>query len=647
MPVYLLHGFRWPRPLIRIHIILQNLDDAAAEWLVAPGTTETMLENFHETFPDTMKHLPNLRFVEQYDPNDMSSLSQPYAYVADIVEEVKLGLDVDEVRGKEVSDEQTKALAAVRDKLAPEVPVGWYVVVCGDEERLATGNEDEAEGEAVEDGQVEDQDVREEETARVSSVVTTKSIGVANGASDNAERTSKASTTADEKKEASTVQASTVQASTVQASTVEPEPKGLRKFFRRKSRATLQNGGSTPPGGVHGREGSLLQVNIPDCKSLQVEMPEMSESISELSTRPPSRAAEWQLAGPTPAAKTTTTSQDQSPQTNNASQGQSPETNNASQAQVPQTNHASQGQNPQIKSPTEPKPGRTSMQRLMNRRSAPRKSSPLAQSPIKRPKTPTDTAQGPLKEQKTLGKSESFVEVIALNPITATPASQLIHNYNTSATLSPRPTSFSQPRSSFSQPRSSFSQPRSSFSQPRSSTSTPPVSSTFLPPRSSTSTPPVSSTFPPPRSSTSTPPVGSSLSPPHSRTSTPPVGSSLSPPHSRTSTPPASSNLSPPRSSTSTPTVSSRNEQPQYQAYRAHSGTSTPTSAIAGPIVYQPYGKIVDTEAGPSSETGTSPSEHQYRAFSPFQKTRQYSGREVQSFDMVAHSIENAIQAMR
>ncbi|SMR53840.1 unnamed protein product [Zymoseptoria tritici ST99CH_1E4] len=612
MPVYLLHGFRWPRPLIRIHIILQNLDDAAAEWLVAPGTTETMLENFHETFPDTMKHLPNLRFVEQYDPNDMSSLSQPYAYVADIVEEVKLGLDVDEVRGKEVSDEQTKALAAVRDKLAPEVPVGWYVVVCGDEERLAPGNEDEAEEEAVEAGQVEGQEVKEEETARESSVATTKSFGVANSASGDAERTSKASTTADEKK----------QASTVQASTVEPEPKGLRKFFRRKSRATLQNLGSPPPGGVHGREGSLLQVNIPDCKSLQVEMPEMSESISELSTRPPTRAAEWQLADPKPAAKTTTTPQDESPQTNNASQGQSPETNNASHAQVPQTNHASQGQGPQIKSPTEPKPGRTSMQRLMNRRSAPRKSSPLAQSPIKRPKTPTDTAQGPIKEQKILGKSESLVEVIAINPIIATPASQLIHNYNTSATLSPRPTSFSQPRSSFSQPRSSFSQPRSSFSQPRSS---------FSQPRSSTSTPPVSSTFPPPRSSTSTPPVGSSLSPPHSRTSTPPV----------------SSNLSPPRSSTSTPTVSSRNEQPQYQAYRAHSGTSTPISAIAGPIVYQPSGKIVDTVAGSSSETGTSSSEQQYRAFSPFQKTRQYSGREVQNFDMVAHSIENAIQAMR
>lgn len=139
MPVYLLHGFRWPRPLIRIHIILQNLDDAAAEWLVAPGTTSTILENFHELFPDAMQHLPMLRLIEQYDPNDTSSNSgsQPYAYVADIVEEIKLGIDVEEARSKGVGNEQWTAMMELRDRLAPEGKVGWYVVVCGDEERWA------------------------------------------------------------------------------------------------------------------------------------------------------------------------------------------------------------------------------------------------------------------------------------------------------------------------------------------------------------------------------------------------------------------------------------------------------------------------------------------------------------------------------
>jgi hypothetical protein len=139
MPVYLLHGFRWPRPLIRIHIILQNLDDAAAEWLVAPPTTSTLLRNFKQLYPDLMKSLPSLRFYEQYDPQDISaaSKSQPYAYVADIAEEIKLGAEVDAIRGRGVSNDQWASLMELRDKLAPDEKVSWYIVVCGDEERWA------------------------------------------------------------------------------------------------------------------------------------------------------------------------------------------------------------------------------------------------------------------------------------------------------------------------------------------------------------------------------------------------------------------------------------------------------------------------------------------------------------------------------
>lgn len=137
MPVYLLHGFRWPRPLIRIHIILQNLDDAAAEWIVAPATTETLRYNFEELYPEAMQHLESLRFIEQYDPEDLRAASQPYAYVADVVHEIRLGVDVEEVRGKGVTNEQWGSMLELRDKLAPEEKVGWFVVVCGDEERHA------------------------------------------------------------------------------------------------------------------------------------------------------------------------------------------------------------------------------------------------------------------------------------------------------------------------------------------------------------------------------------------------------------------------------------------------------------------------------------------------------------------------------
>lgn len=102
------------------------------------------MTNFRELFPESMPHLPALRFVEQYDPNDLSaaSLSQPYAYVADIIEEVKLGLDVDDVRGRGVNNEQWGALMELRDRLAPDEKVGWWIVVCGDEERWAPPTND-------------------------------------------------------------------------------------------------------------------------------------------------------------------------------------------------------------------------------------------------------------------------------------------------------------------------------------------------------------------------------------------------------------------------------------------------------------------------------------------------------------------------
>src|ERR1700712_3342363 len=118
MPTYLIHGFRWPRPLIRIHIILQNLDDAAAEWLMAPSTTSTLNQNLQKLYPESMSHLPDLRFIEQFDPMDETSKSQPYAYVADIVHEIRLGVEVDEVRGKGVSNEAWGALVDLRDAIA-------------------------------------------------------------------------------------------------------------------------------------------------------------------------------------------------------------------------------------------------------------------------------------------------------------------------------------------------------------------------------------------------------------------------------------------------------------------------------------------------------------------------------------------------
>ena len=82
-----------------------------------------------------MAALPNLRFIEQFDPADETTKSQPYAYVADTVHEISLGVDIDEVRGRGVAHEAWSAITELRDNISKDAKLAWYVVVCGDEER--------------------------------------------------------------------------------------------------------------------------------------------------------------------------------------------------------------------------------------------------------------------------------------------------------------------------------------------------------------------------------------------------------------------------------------------------------------------------------------------------------------------------------
>jgi hypothetical protein len=151
MPTWIVHGFRWPRAQIRIHVILQNLDDAAPEWLMAPATTACLTKNFHDQWPQHMAQLPDLRFIEQYDPEDLTVKDQPYAYVCDIVREVKLGVDVEDIRGGGLGEDQWAAIAELRDKVAPGEKLGWFVVVNGDVERWAPPLEEEEDNDVTPD----------------------------------------------------------------------------------------------------------------------------------------------------------------------------------------------------------------------------------------------------------------------------------------------------------------------------------------------------------------------------------------------------------------------------------------------------------------------------------------------------------------
>ena len=142
MPVYLLHGFRWPRIAIRHHIIFNNIDDAAPEYIVAPQTSAALLESFRDLYTEAMDALPKLRFIEPYDPMDVSSsaLPQPFAFVADKVEICHLSLHVSDAITQGIPNEGWDALMDLKDRLAPAEKLGWWVVYNGDELRKLVGD---------------------------------------------------------------------------------------------------------------------------------------------------------------------------------------------------------------------------------------------------------------------------------------------------------------------------------------------------------------------------------------------------------------------------------------------------------------------------------------------------------------------------
>jgi hypothetical protein len=104
---------------------------------MAPDTAAELAESFQKLYPERMKHITNLRFIEQYDPDDETVSDQPYAYVCDQVREIKLGVDLDDVKNMSLPSEGRKAIEELRRELAPDMKLGWFVVVNGDVERYA------------------------------------------------------------------------------------------------------------------------------------------------------------------------------------------------------------------------------------------------------------------------------------------------------------------------------------------------------------------------------------------------------------------------------------------------------------------------------------------------------------------------------
>ncbi|RJE22080.1 hypothetical protein PHISCL_05586 [Aspergillus sclerotialis] len=166
MPVYMVHGFRWPRAGftgIRVYVVLHNLEDAAAEYLQQPLTSQLMLDSLKQTNADVMSKLPDLQFIEQYDPDDTTSVeavSKPYAFVAAKVMTLgepgepgaNLSWNTEELdrEGAGLSESGQEALAQLRDRLAPGEKIGWWLVYNGDPAREYP-HSDEEEYEEIEE----------------------------------------------------------------------------------------------------------------------------------------------------------------------------------------------------------------------------------------------------------------------------------------------------------------------------------------------------------------------------------------------------------------------------------------------------------------------------------------------------------------
>ena len=112
---------------------------------MAPGTQEPLLDSLRKEYPKEMTGLDSLRFIEQYDPEDMYTKSAEYAFVCDQVHEIKLSVDIDEIRGKGIANDTWSKLADLRDRMAPGEKLGWFVVVNGDVERWAPPVEEDEE----------------------------------------------------------------------------------------------------------------------------------------------------------------------------------------------------------------------------------------------------------------------------------------------------------------------------------------------------------------------------------------------------------------------------------------------------------------------------------------------------------------------
>ncbi|KAI1450503.1 hypothetical protein F5Y02DRAFT_413225 [Annulohypoxylon stygium] len=274
MPTYLCHGFRWHRLSVKYFVVIQNVDDAAPEWIVTRNSPVAFLDQFYELFDflppctrptrprnpsphrndtrlpsrngnahartrsegeqvykgtqngvgygengnnsekikspnrskisgqpvtneiqDDATSLPSpdpsefddsipfnewsvVKFIEEFDATDLSAVSGPWAYVADHVVRIDTSVSIaEEINRYEAriktesykpmsgpSDEEGRKvntfgskkagwLEKLRDQLQRKESIRWYVVICGDEDRIVPKIDKGEEDQDANDGE--------------------------------------------------------------------------------------------------------------------------------------------------------------------------------------------------------------------------------------------------------------------------------------------------------------------------------------------------------------------------------------------------------------------------------------------------------------------------------------------------------------
>ncbi|KAF2971226.1 hypothetical protein GQX73_g2370 [Xylaria multiplex] len=85
MPTYLCHGFRWHRKSVRYYVVKHDIEDAATEWVMAPGSEAALIEHFYSRFnflpsanPPPSRHAPSPAYRKHHHApsNDSSYVSR-------------------------------------------------------------------------------------------------------------------------------------------------------------------------------------------------------------------------------------------------------------------------------------------------------------------------------------------------------------------------------------------------------------------------------------------------------------------------------------------------------------------------------------------------------------------------------------------